>query len=930
MALPSGTVTFLFTDIEGSTKLLQALGADYAVLLADQRRILRAVFAAWSGREVDTQGDAFFVSFTRAKAAVEAAVEAQRRLQAHRWPGEVELRVRMGIHTGEPQVEEEGYVGISVHRAARLAHAGHGGQVLLSETTEALVRDELSEGVRLRDLGEYRLKDMPRFEPVYQLAISDLPGDFPPLLAEALIRNNLPRQLTGFIGRERELDQVKRLLQAERLVTLVGPGGVGKTRLSIQAAMEVPAGYPDGVWLVELASLADPALLAQTVARVCGVREDSARPVLASLLDYLCSRRLLLLLDNCEHLVEACARLAADILQTCPEARILASSREALGVSGEASYPVPSLAVADPEDLPDISHLMEVESIRLFVERARSIQADFSLSERNGTAVAMICKRLDGIPLAIELAAARIRVLIPEQIASRLDDRFRLLTGGIRTAMPRHQTLRATIDWSYQLLSEPEQILFRRLAVFSGGWTVEAAEAICGGNGGPDAGLDPLDILDLLSHLIDKSLIMRGDDEGTARYHWLETVRQYALEKLFDSGEGERIRDRHLDWYLRLAEEAGLRLIGRDQLALLAELDPEKDNMRAALEWSARDAEASQLGLRLATALTTYWGLRGYYSEGREKLSTLLELSGPATPPLLRANALSGGADLAYMQSDYRTTQDLYERSLPIYRALGAEGRPGLADALLGLGNVATEIGDYDSAPGLFEEGLAIMRQLGDQRGIADSLRNLGWCAMRPGDYDQAEVYLEEALAIFRQIRMETGIAGTLSGLGEVALRKGEYARAERILEESLALSRQLGIKWRTAASLGSLGWVALSLNHAARARAFLAESLEIRQEIGDLGGTAWCLEKLAELAGVEGRFKTQVKIYAAAAALRKSINSVIDPADQPEYERILARAEAELGEAADRAAWEAGSGLAVEQAIALGLEEPGNPAGDN
>ena len=554
--LPTGTVTFLFTDLEASTRLWETHPEAMPAALARHDSLLRQAVEAHGGTVVKTTGDGLHAAFASALAAAHAAVAAQQALEAEAWGDPGPLRVRAALHTGEAELRDGDYYGPALNRAARLMGAAHGGQILLSAATAALLQQA---DLQLIDLGEHRLRDLAAVEHVFQLNTPGLRSDFPPISSLATYAHNLPVQLTSFVGREREMAEVKRLLSTTRLLTLTGPGGTGKTRLALQAAADLLDRYAGGAWLVELATLSDPSLIGQAVAAALCIQEQPGRSLDEVLIDYLRYKRLLLLLDNCEHLVEACARLADRLLRACPDLTILVSGREALSIAGEVTFQVPSLRVPpvpDPADPPPASAMLAYEATRLFVERAQAARPDFRLTDANAPAVAQICYRLDGIPLAIELAAARVKVLPPEQIAARLSDRFRLLTGGSRTALPRQQTLQALIDWSWDLLPEPERRLLRRLSVFAGGWTLEAAEAVASGDAG---GQESLDVLEGLVQLVAKSLVMAGDE---GRYHLLETIRQYARDRLWAAGEGEALRDRHAGFFLALALEADPHLAG--------------------------------------------------------------------------------------------------------------------------------------------------------------------------------------------------------------------------------------------------------------------------------------------------------------------------------------------------------------------------------
>jgi predicted ATPase/class 3 adenylate cyclase len=742
--LPTGTVTFLFADIEGSTRLLQHLGDRYAEVLAGCRRLLRAAYQKRGAEEVDTQGDALFVAFSRAKDAVAAAVAAQRAISAHPWPDGTAVRVRMGLHTGEPLSAETGYVGLDVHRAARICAAGHGGQILLSGTTRELVQNDLPEGISLRDLGLHRLRDLAQSQHLFQVVIPNSPRDFPPLNTLDTLPNNLPRLLTSFIGREREMAEIKQLLSTTCLLTLTGAGGSGKTRLALQVAADLLEQYPDGVWFVELAARSDPALVPLTVASSLGVHEHPRQELTETLVDHLRPKSLLILLDNCEHLLVACARLADGVLRACPNVRVIATSREGLGIGGETLYPVPALPDPDPQRMPPMKDLIGYEAVRLFLERATAVVPTFTITAQNAQAVAQICHRLDGIPLAIELAAARVKALGVDQLVARLDDRFRLLTGGSRTALPRHQTLRAAMDWSFALLTEQEQILLRRLSVFAGGWSLEAAEAIC-----PGDAIEGPDILDLLTRLVDRSLVIVEPRSGEARYHLLETVRQYARDRLLESGEAAGIRIRHQGWFLALAERAEPELRGPSQMIWLERLKTEHDNLRVALEWSKMDANSALLGVRLVGALQWFWFMFMHnYVEGREWLQWALSRA-TEVPAHTRAKLLTGAGMMAWVLYEHERARALLQESLSLFRRLGDNW--AIAFALHHLAHVAVAQGDFGQGTTLFEESLALFRETGDRWGLGLTLTCLGDAAIGQGDYHRAEPLLEESLTLFRE-----------------------------------------------------------------------------------------------------------------------------------------------------------------------------------
>jgi predicted ATPase/class 3 adenylate cyclase len=800
---PTGTVTFLFTDIEGSTHLVQELGDGYEDMEVQHAAILRRAIADGGGTEIRTEGDSFFVVFPRPAGAVQAAVTAQRALANHRWPEEITLRVRMGMHTGEGRTGGSGsatdYIGIDVNRAARIAAAGHGGQVLLSEATRALVEHALPEGVTIRDLGERRLKDIEHPERLYDLVIDGLPAEFPPIRTLD-VPTNLPAPLTSFVGRDREVARIRQLLEDSRLLTLTGAGGCGKTRLAIEAATRLVPSYPDGAFFVELGPISDPGLVPSTVAVALGVREEPPRPIGESLKDALRDREMLLVLDNFEQLLGA-APLITELLGVAPRLRVLATSRAPLHLSGEQELPVPPLRVPGREDLPPAEGLSRYESVALFVQRAAAVDPDFAITEENAPAVAAICARLDGLPLAIELAASRSKLLSPSAMLERLHHRLALLTGGARDLPARQRTLRETIGWSYDLLEREEQALFSRLTTFVGGWTIEAAQAVA--NPGEELGMETLDIL---GSLVDKSLVQKETDEVDLRFGMLETVREFGMDVLETAGEADQARRRHASYFLAMAEAAEPELTTRD-LGWLDRLEREHDNLRAALRWSIDTGEA-ETGLRIAGAVWRFWQMRDRLAEGRRWTDELLALPVAQARTAARAKGLAASGSLAYWLRDTEAVRGPYEESLAIYREL--RDRRGEAEAAYNLGFACLLAGDFGTAKDLYRDAEELHRGLGDPVREAHATSALGMTAYREGDLASSDALISRARGIFLRAGDLWGIALTSGQLSATALRRGDYERAHSTAFEALDANEQLGNTLGMAVSIQALAILAV------------------------------------------------------------------------------------------------------------------------
>ncbi len=910
VSLPTGTVTFLFAEIEGSARLLQQLGERYADVLARSRRLVRAAVEERCGHNIDSKGDAFCFAFPRARDALAAAIGAQRSVLRHPWAHGISVRVRMGLYTGEALAVDTGYAGIDVHTAARIGAASHGGQILVSQTTRDLTADALPDGISLRDLGEHRLKALAHPHHLFQVVAADLPSDFPALWSLDVLPNNLPRQLTSFVGREREMGEVKRLLSTTCLLTLTGTGGSGKTRLAMQVAADLLEDYADGAWVTELAPLSDPDLVPQAVASNLGVREQPGRSLTQTIIDHVRPKSQLLLMDNCEHVLPACAQLADALLRGCPHIRILATSREGLGIGGELTYRVPSLSLPELHRSGSPDTMKQYEAVRLFAERAAFSQPGFQITPDNAVAVSQICQRLDGIPLAIELAAARVRVLAVGQIAARLDDRFELLTAGSRTALPRHQTLQAAIDWSYELLSEKERALFRALSVFPGGWTLEGAEAVCGDNL-----IEKTRVLPLLAQLVDKSLVTVETQDREARYQLLETIRAYA-RRLAASAEQEALERRHAAFFLAVAERAEPHLgMGAGQGTWLNQIAAELDNMRAALRYAAAWSE-TETALRLTAALRWFWYVRGHWSEGREWLEGALA-GGGSTSPRARAKALFAAGFLARAAGDYQRAYAMLEESLSLHR--GLEDKSGTASCLAHLGLAALDQGLYDRATSLHKEGLALFREL---RNIVDTARCLVYLArsamasQTAQRYARAEASGQEALALFRTAAYPGGTGLALVNLALIAYHQGDYGRARTLAGEALALSRELGYEALGAQALRTLGLVACHQADHKKAASLLAESLALAWKLGDRLRTAQCVEGLAELASAQRQWERAARLYGAAESLRVVLGVSITPWEAPARDRRVAAVRAKLNAKTAATAWAAGASTPLDRLV--------------
>lgn len=952
MANPhSGNITFLFTDIEGSTKLAQHFPDSLPVSLEIHHSIMRKAIESCNGFVFEIIGDAFCASFENTLDAVNACCRAQIKLNSEKWK-EAVIKVRMGIHRGNAEWNGKRYMGfITLARTQRVMSAAYGGQVLISEDAYNQITEKENAEISYRDLGERRLKDLIQPLKIFQLISKGLPSDFPQLMTLDARPNNLPVQLTSFIGREEEIEKVKVLLKNTHLLTLTGPGGAGKTRLSLQVGADIIDEFANGVWFVELAPLTDPVQLQQEILKELGIKEETKKTLEETLIAYLKDKELLIILDNCEHLIEACAVLTEKLLKACPKLKIIATSREAMNCIGEQTHSILSMETPNLSEEISAEQITQYESVRLFIERALSVNPKFRVNSENAPSLAGICSRLDGIPLAIELAAARIKVLTLEKIHERLSNRFGLLTGGKRTALPRQQTLKALIDWSYDLLSEREKILWARLSVFNDGWTLETAEEICS-----DDILKKDEVFDLLNLLVEKSILIF--DEENERYGILETLKSYGEEKLKETNETNDIFLKYLYYYNELSELAELKLAGTQAQFWLDKLDTEHGNLQSAIVWAVKQGHYNE-GMRLAGTLGMFWDIRGYFSIGRRLLESMLANTNGVSKPFI-AKAFSQAGTLAKNQGDYQQALKFYEKSLALHLELKDKDgiasslnnlgiveyeqgnyeearklceehlkymretgdKDSVANSLNGLGNMAYDQGDYEQARKFHEESLELREELGNKRGIASSLNNLANVLNNQGDYEKAEKLYEKSLAIKRELGDKRGIATTLHNFGAITSCKEDYDLAKRYFEESIALAREIGDKQGVAETLYDLGSIEYKQRNIEQALRYYEESLSVRREIGNKFGMIYCIMGLATIAGVRENYIRAAFLLGFVDTALQSMNTVFEKDDLVQYEQAVINLHKKLSDEEFTKYWEEGKKLNVEQAAEFAVNQ--------
>lgn len=920
-SLPTGTVTFLYTDIEESTKRWEKHPVAMKAAVEKHDALLRKAIYAHGGEVFRTEGDAFRAAFSTAPQALLAVIESQRAIQAEDWQAEIApIRVRMSLHTGVGELRDNDYVGAHLNRAARILATAHGGQSLLSHATFDLVRDLLPDGITVRDLGEHRLKDLQRPEHIFQLVAPDLPSDFPPLRTLDNRPNNLPFQRSLLIGRERELDAIQQLLLRPEvgLLTLVGPGGIGKTRLALQVAAELVDRFSDGVFFVSLASANSADQLGLALAQAFGLPEGVGDSIRETVTKFLTDKHMLLVLDNFEQLVGA-APVVAGFLSAARGLKVLVTSREVLHLQGEQEYQVPPLSLPNPRRLPSLENLSQFDSVALFIQRARLVNDNFMINNDNAPAVAEICYRLDGLPLAIELAAARIRLLPPAALLERLVSRLKLLTGGARDLPVRQQTLRDTIRWSYDLLSSSEQMLFRRLAVFAGGCSLEAAEAVCNANGDLE-----LDILDGIASLVDKSLLRQeASSSGEPRITMLETIREFALDILkADPVEAEAVASHFVDYVEILAKKADPHLRSASQRVWLDILEIEHANITAVLTRLIEKGSARR-ALRLIWTNWNYWYYRGYFTECIGWIDRAFALPEGKVPTFERAAGLMIYSIIGSRLGDFTHMSEYGRAAAEIATGItGPEARSVLAYAML----MEAASGIYRAEGQLYrpqvDESVVILRAVGDDWGLALGLLDVGLLEMNIGNYEAAEAALEEGMALFRKAGDDWGLSQIINSLGDIMRLKHNYPRAKELYEESLAIYRDLGVRPDVPASLHNLGYVALAQGELGTARDLLLEALHLQVSLRNNGGVAECIAGLGGFLALKDRFEEALRLLSFADSVRVLDGAALWVTEAAERERYTALVLSNLDTAVAEKAAAEGRAMTMSQAIAYAISQ--------
>jgi len=907
--LPAGTVTFLFTDIEGSAQRWERHRDAMKAAVARHEQLLTAAMQQHGGYVFKTVGDAFCAAFATAPDAVAAAVDAQRALAEEDFSAVDGLYVRIGLHTGYAEERNADYFGPAVNRVARLMSIGHGGQILLSGVTHELAQSDLPEGTKLVDLGSHRLKDLTEPEQVWQLSIEGLPAAFAPLRSLDALPNNLPIQRTRFVGREHTVAEVKELVNRDRLVTLVGSGGVGKTRIAMQVGADLLDHYPDGVWFVDFAPITDPELVSSVIAQVLGMSQQEGKRVDESIPPWLKRKKLLLILDNCEHVLEPVATIAAAIIGTAPDVRIMNTSRQMLDVSGEEVFRVPSLDV--PHTVADLTPagVEQFGAVALFVDRARSIDKSFTVTDNTAPIVADICRRLDGIPLAIELAAARVKVLSISNLAQRLNERFKILTGGSRDVLPRQKTLTALIDWSYDLLKPQEQLLFTRLSIFAGSFSLDAAVKVCGREG-----LDEIEVLDLLSSLADKSLVVSDTAANQERYHLLESTRAYALDKLAAAGEREQLARRHADYYHDLAESADEQFATGSTLAWVADVERDLDNYRAALEWTITQHNDEVVGGAIVGYLERLWNIGGLAVEGRYWIGLALQRVSEPEHPRVAATLWRGLANLSFGKA----TVEAAEHAVVLYESVG--DALGVNRAKQSIADAVYRMGHLHEADDINNRVLESFRELGDKRGVATGLNQQAMLAWLRGDSLRARDGFAQAIASFRALGDQHAIQAPLGNLAELEFQEGRPDEAVRLANETLEIdqqgknSRALGIDYVNLAAYR------IALGDLDGSRESARRGLRIARERQESILAAIALQHLSLIAALSDQGKSAARLLGYVDVQYKAIDYQREPTEQWGYDRLMAALREKLSDAeikglgAEGAAWS--EDQAVEQAL--------------